>query len=209
MSESNRPSSPPALWFLAIIPAALGVVWLIGKLPEPDAKAPVEAVSSTPHHSEGDLGGQAVRDPGASMFGVPGGPSEPVAAPERPASGPSSWSTPQAAMDESQRTGKPIMLEFTAEWSPEAQQLRSQVFSSAILGPAVQAEVIPVSVVDREREEGENPAPILALREQFKVTSVPTLVVFSPHTGRMVSSRGFSGADETLRWIKRAAEAVR
>lgn len=209
MSESNRPSSPSAFWFLAILPAALLVVWLIGKLPEPEAKAPVEAVGSSPGQTETDLGGHAIRDGGTSRFGVPDTRSEPAPSSEAPAVGPSSWTTPQAAMDESQRTGKPIMLEFTAEWSPEAQQLRSQVFSSAILGPAVQAEVIPVSVVDREREEGTNPPAILALREQFKVTSVPTLVVFSPHTGRMVNSRGFSGADETLRWIKRAAEAVR
>lgn len=209
MSDSNRPSSPSAFWILAILPAALGVVWLIGRLPEPEAKAPVEAVGSAPGHTGTDLGGHAIGEGGASLQRVTGPSSEPVPARDVTATGPSSWTTPQGAMDESQRTGKPIMLEFTAEWSPEAQQLRSQVFSSAILGPAVQAEVIPVSVVDREREDGENPPAILALREQFKVTSVPTLVVFSPHTGRMVSSRGFSGADETLRWVKRAAEAVR
>ena len=198
-SENPRPYMPWAV--LALIPLALAAVWWISRLPEPSPSSTRTAASTSdsPAASPG-IGSPETGSP-------PAGDAAPK--PEAVDAERSEWSSAQEAMAESQRTGKPVMLEFTAEWSPEGIRLRTDVFGSSILGDAVQRAVIPVAVIDREREEGENPPQVAALKEQFKVTSLPTLVVFSARTGRIVSTQGFHGADETVRWIRSAAEAVR
>ncbi len=207
MSESPDSRSVSPLWFLALIPVALGAVWLIGRLPEPAAKSSVETIGT-----QTDVGAPETRgavQPVDATFGMGSPSTEPAPAESEPREIQSAWTTPEQAMSQSQGNGKAILLEFTAEWSPEGTQLRSEVFSSSILGRSVQLAVIPVAVIDREREDGENSPAVAALKEQFKVSSIPTLVVFSPHTGRVVSSKGFHGADETVRWIRQAAAEVR
>ena len=69
--------------------------------------------------------------------------------------------------------------------------------------------MIPVSIVDQRRETGSNPPEIEDLQQRYAVKAFPTLVVFSPATGRMVTTRGFGDADQTLAWITQAARSVR
>jgi thiol:disulfide interchange protein len=121
----------------------------------------------------------------------------------------SSWTTYDAAVAESRENGKPVMLDFNADWCPPCQMLKRQVFEDGALGRAVQTAVIPVSVVDRRREDGENSRQIDDLQRRYAIDAFPTLVVFSPATGRSVSMRGFAGADRTLDWIRQAADQVR
>lgn len=212
MSESTTPRSVSPLWFLALIPLGLGGGWLIGKLPEPPAKSPVETASSMTDAGSATPGSleNTVRDNVDPSFGIPtaqdhtdqvqaDGPSEII----------SPWTTPDGALLESRSNGKPILLDFSAEWCPPCQRMKSELFDSAILGRAVQAAVIPVAVIDRKREDGENAPQVQGMQEQFDVQAFPTLVVFSPHTGRRVVSKGFSDAEKTLRWIEQAAASVR
>jgi protein-disulfide isomerase-like protein with CxxC motif len=69
--------------------------------------------------------------------------------------------------------------------------------------------VVPVALVDRQQEEGRNPPVVDSLQRAFKVDGFPTLVVWSPESGRSVSRSGYSGADETLRWIAQSVVEVR
>ena len=87
--------------------------------------------------------------------------------------------------------------------------MKQQVFEEAGHGEVVQAAVIPVSIVDRVQEDGGNPPEVANLQQRFQVTAFPTLVVFSPGTGRMIKTQGFGDAEETLRWITEAAKAMR
>jgi thiol-disulfide isomerase/thioredoxin len=202
---SPRPSGFSPWWALMILPVAAAIGWGIGQAPAPPPPAPNAAA---------DLfaAGEA---PDASPSGAaPAGPSEPgaaTAAKPDPAVREelSSWMGYSFAMDESRRTGKPILLDFNADWCGPCRMMKQQVFDDRGYGRSVQLAVIPVSVVDRMREDGRNSDEVESLMRRFRIEAFPTLVVYSPVTGRSEETRGFGGAEYTVDWITRAARSVR
>jgi thiol:disulfide interchange protein len=167
-----------------LLPLALVIGWVVGHVDAPKPKA-VE-----PDALEG----------GAAQLGD---------ATDASSGQLSQWTTYDAAMDESRRTGKPVMLDFNAEWCGPCQAMKRNVFDDAARGQAVRAMVIPVSITDRSREEGHNPAQTDELQARYQVDAFPTLVVFSPATGRMQQTKGFGYGDATLQWIKAAVRSVK
>lgn len=138
--------------------------------------------------------------------------SAPAAAPASPGdahAGGVRWRTLDAAIEESRRTGKPVLLDFSADWCPPCQRLKRDVFEDPARARAVEAEVVPVSVVDRYRETGANPPEVEELQRRYGIEAFPTLVAFSPATGRHAKDSGFGGADHTVEWIANAARQVK
>jgi len=181
------------VWVLLILPVGLGAGWLIGQMPTPPAPPDPAALVAN-------------AEPVAHAGGSP------VAAAERsPAPRPelSDWTGYSSALDESRRTGKPILLDFNAAWCPPCRRMQREVFDDGPRGRAVRAAVIPVAVVDRRREDGANPSEVDDLQRRHQIDAFPTLVVFSPATGRRVSTRGYGGPQATLAWITEAANRVR
>jgi thiol:disulfide interchange protein DsbD len=121
----------------------------------------------------------------------------------------SSWTTMDGALAESRRNGKPVFIDFSADWCGPCQALRREVFEDGSRAATLENAVIPVSIVDQRRETGSNPPEIEALQDRYQVQAFPTLVVFSPATGRVMTTRGFRDGDATLAWITQAAKAVR
>jgi thiol:disulfide interchange protein len=121
----------------------------------------------------------------------------------------SQWTSLQIAMVESDLNDKPILIDFNAAWCGPCQKMKEQVFDNPEFGRAVQSAVIPVSIVDRSKEDGRNPTEIQNLQRNFQVTGFPTLVVFYPATGKAEKTTGFATPEATVEWITTAAQSVR
>jgi thiol:disulfide interchange protein len=105
-------------------------------------------------------------------------------------------------------TGRPILYDFTAEWCPPCQAMKAGIFSDDKSARGIEDVVVPVRLLDRLREEGRNPAYVDSLQRAYAVDGFPTLVVYSPRTGRSLMSTGYGGPEQTLRWISQSAYAV-
>jgi thiol:disulfide interchange protein len=206
-------------WVLLVVPLCMGLGWAVAQLPGPKPRPPKVAAQQTAIEEASEA-----ESPVASATKPSGGAPEaqqlhpaPSTA-QKPAEKPttsslsgtySQWMTLDAAMIESQRTGKPILIDFSAEWCGPCRAMKAQVFDEMMNGRAVQTAVVPVSIVDRTREDGNNPAEIDDLQQKYSVDAFPTLVVFSPKTGRVMRTQGYGGAQRTIDWINAAVEAVR
>ena len=112
-------------------------------------------------------------------------------------------------MAESKRTGKPVMIDFSANWCGPCQRLKSQVFDEDALARQVQNVVIPVSIVDRVQERGFNGDETKHLQDQYNADAFPTLIVVSARTGLMTRTQGFAGPRATVAWIRESARLLR
>ena len=208
-------------WVLLLIPAALVVGWGIGQLPTPEptpmAAAPqpdppaATAASTRAETAVDDAShAPAVGSPDAGTPSVVSRsielprPSEPAQRSEI-----SQWTTLENAMAESQRNGKPVMIDFNADWCPPCRRMKEEVFQDGAHASTVQSLVIPVSVVDRAREDGRNPPDIEDLQRRYQVDAFPTLIVYSPATGRVARTKGYGDPRGTVAWITEAAKSVR
>jgi hypothetical protein len=89
-------------------------------------------------------------------------------------------------------------------WVPAA-----EVFADAKLTAALGQFVVPVHVVDRQQEEGHNPALVDSLQRAHKVTAFPTLVIVGADGQAVDRMEGFEGAQPMVQWVSRNAMKAR
>lgn len=103
------------------------------------------------------------------------------------------WVAPDAALEQARRSGKPVMYEFTAAWCPPCRQLEADVFDDPAMAKRINAQFIPVRVIDRMREDGRNAPAVDQLQRQFGVEGFPTIVVADAYGKVKSRADGYGG----------------
>lgn len=97
-----------------------------------------------------------------------------------------------AARAEARQTGKPMLVDFTADWCGYCQEMRRTTWSDVNVEQAVR-DYVPVQVdVDRE--------PSLAA--QYHVSGLPHLVVLDPQGNVLKQIDGALPPDQFIAWLR-------
>lgn len=105
------------------------------------------------------------------------------------------WQTDyKTAQAESQRTGKPILLDFTADWCGPCQEMRRTTWSDATVAAAL-SDYIPTQVnIDTNPE----------LASQFEVRAIPHIVIVNSGGDILKVSEGAMDPTDFLQWLASA-----
>jgi thiol:disulfide interchange protein len=103
---------------------------------------------------------------------------------------------------------KPIFYDFSAAWCGPCKMMSAEVFADPNRAKQINSQFVPVQVVDRSHEDGRNAPEVQALQDRFEIDAFPTIVLYSPETGRHESLAGYGGGEDMFVQLSRATVQV-
>ncbi len=117
---------------------------------------------------------------------------------------PIAWGeNPSAAIAQAATNGKPVFMDFTADWCPACQWLKRHVYTIPEVKGLIESRFVPVKM-DMTKPGGAN----AALFERLGISGLPSLVIFSPQ-GKEIArySEQELTIDDVRQWIEKNAPA--
>lgn len=102
------------------------------------------------------------------------------------------WRTDlDSAMAEARRTGRPVLVDFSASWCPPCIAMKHEVWPDPAVERAVVSSYVPVAI-DVDHDGG--------LSDRYGVQTIPTLVVLNAR-GEIVRQAGYLPVSGVLRFL--------
>jgi thiol-disulfide isomerase/thioredoxin len=103
---------------------------------------------------------------------------------------------------ESKKTGRPVLYFMTAEWCGPCHTMRKEVFADPAVAELVNRTYVPIEVVDRRREEGQNPPDEERIFTTYRCRGFPTLTITRPGSTQAFQAAGWLNRDATIDYLK-------
>jgi hypothetical protein len=114
------------------------------------------------------------------------------------------WRDPVAGEAEARAAGRLALYYFTRDGVPDCRKMNREMFGDLRLAAAINAQLVPIRVLDLVREEGRNPPDVVGLEQKYGVTVFPTLVVAIPGQPRFQRQVGYAGVIPTRQFLSEA-----
>ncbi len=112
------------------------------------------------------------------------------------------WQPREKAASLARASGKPVLYDFTAAWCVPCHRLDTEGWGDSRVASLVNGSYLPARVVDREREDGKNPAAIEELQRRYSVRAFPTLVVADADGREIAKLEGYGGKESLVRFLE-------
>ncbi len=101
-----------------------------------------------------------------------------------------------AAKAEAKSTGRPIFIDFTADWCPPCKAMKREVFAKENVAGTLNEKCIPVKIDLTDRA---SPGGVVA--RQYNVSAIPTLILADAEGKVLRTHVGGIGPDLFLQWL--------
>jgi thiol:disulfide interchange protein len=115
-----------------------------------------------------------------------------------------SWRPIESGSAEGRADNRPVLYDFTADWCVPCVRMKKEIFADRASSAQINKWVVPVRVLDQQRELGENTAQVDSLQKLYGVTVFPTLVMVGPAGGEPQKLEGYPGKSKTMGWMTRS-----